>query len=123
VLVISWFLEREYRQHRMLDDELPATYAKWLAHLDGRLQREVGETRERVVKVVIHPGEIEIWARHQGRPVNERTRLDYAALMWSKEARRPAAGDSKAPIGALVKNRRHDPRPRAIGSDRQADTR
>jgi hypothetical protein len=68
VLVVPWLLEREYRQHRALDDELPATYAKWLVTVDARLEREAGETRLRIVKVVIHPGEIETWASNTGRP-------------------------------------------------------
>jgi hypothetical protein len=45
VLVVSWFLEREYRQHRVLDDELPATYAKWRPIVEARLQRKHSATR------------------------------------------------------------------------------
>jgi hypothetical protein len=37
----SWFLEREYRQHRVLDDELPATYANggqlWMPAYNGSI--------------------------------------------------------------------------------------
>jgi hypothetical protein len=103
VLVVPWLLEREYRQHRALDDELPATYAKWLVTVDARLEREAGETRLRIVKVVIHPGEIETWASNTGRQVNERTRSDYADLTWRKEADRWCAGGGKTPAGALAK--------------------
>ena len=41
MLVISWLLEREYRQHRALDAELPTTYTKWLGSLNNRLQQDV----------------------------------------------------------------------------------
>ena len=42
MLVVSWLLEREYRQHRALDPALPLTYTKWLAATD-RLQQEADE--------------------------------------------------------------------------------
>jgi hypothetical protein len=63
VLVVSWLLEREYRQHRTLDADLPATYTKWLANLDKRLQQEADEANRRIIKMVVHPAEIENWAR------------------------------------------------------------
>jgi hypothetical protein len=105
VLVISWILEREYRRHRMLDDELPATYAKWQALADARLQRDPGDIRPRIVRVVIHPDEIETWANNTGRQVNEQARSDYADLMWQKERDNWRAGSVNARIGAQVKRR------------------
>jgi hypothetical protein len=116
VLVVPWLLKREYRQHRALDDELPATYAKWLVTVDARLGREAGETRLRIVKVVIHPGEIETWASNTGRQVSERTRSDYADLTWRKEPDRWCAGGGKTPAGALAKQR---PRAATIARLRQ----
>ena len=91
MLVVSWLLEREYRQHRALDPALPLTYTKWLATTD-RLQQEIDEKRERVVKVVIHPGEIATWAYREGREVNERARSDYAVFMWRLETNRRLEG-------------------------------
>jgi hypothetical protein len=82
VLVVSWLLKREYRQHRVLDAELPPTYSKWLASLDKRLQQEASEMNRRIIKVVIHPAEIETWARREDRQMNERARSNYAVLMW-----------------------------------------
>jgi hypothetical protein len=98
--VVSWLLEREYRQHRALDAELPVTYTKWLASLDKRLRQEADETNRRIIKVVIHPAEIETWARREGHEVNERARSDYAALMWRTETSRRLAGRNKAATGA-----------------------
>jgi hypothetical protein len=112
VLVVPWLLVREYRQHRALDDELPATYAKWLATVDAHLEREAGETRLRIVKVVIHPGEIETWASNTGgRQVNEQARSDYADLMWRKEVDRWRAGGGKTPVGALAEQQPRAPCP------------
>jgi hypothetical protein len=102
VLVVSWILEREYRQHRVLDAELPATYTKWLASLDQRLRQEADETNRRIIKVVIHPAEIETWARREGREVNERTRSDYAALTWRTADARRRAGREKRSSGVLA---------------------
>ena len=92
MVVVAWLLEREYRQHRALDPALPLTYTKWLATTD-RLQQEIDEKRERVVKVVIHPGEIATWAYREGREVNERARSDYAVIYV-------ALGDQPSSCGA-----------------------
>jgi hypothetical protein len=92
MLVVSWLLEREYRLHRLLDINLPETFSKWRATVDARVQRKGCETPERIVKVVIHPGEIETWARHEGRPVNEQARPDYADLLWRIDADFSRAG-------------------------------
>lgn len=123
MLVVSWLLEREYRRHRVLDDELPATYAKWLATVDTRLQREAGETRVRIVKVVVHPGEIENWARHAGRQVNEQARSDFADSLWQTEEDHRRAGGRRTPIGALASHRTPDPRPGVASGGLQADAR
>jgi hypothetical protein len=98
--VVSWLLEREYRQHRGLDAELPTTYSKWLDSLDKRLQQEADEpTPRRIVKMVIHPAEIERWGRREGRQVNERARSDYADLMWHIANARRRAGRDKGATG------------------------
>src|ERR1700722_877838 len=99
MLVVSWLLEREYRQHRALDPALPLTYTKWLGTTD-RLQQETDEKRERVVKVVIHPGEIATGAYREGREVNERARSDYAVFMWRLETNRRLAGRNNAAIAS-----------------------
>jgi hypothetical protein len=102
VLVVSWLLERDYRRHRVLDDELPTTYAKWR---------------------VVHPGEIENWARHAGRKVNEQGRSDFADLMWQTEEDHRRAGGHRTPIGALANHRTPDPRPGVASGGLQADAR
>jgi hypothetical protein len=85
-LVIPWLLEREYQQHRNLDYYgLPETFAAWhqlASALTGKLSRV---TNRRVVKVVIHPGELEEWARRKGRAVNSRVRSDFAGALWRTE--------------------------------------
>jgi hypothetical protein len=97
VLVVPWLLEREYRRHRVLDAELPLTYAKWLASLDKRLEQEADEPKHgRIVKVVIHPAEIATWARREGREVNERSRSHYADLLWRIDDGRRRAGRDNA---------------------------
>ena len=79
VQVMPWLLEREYQQHRNLDYYgLPETFAAWqelASALAGKLSRVTGR---RVVKVVIHPGELEEWARRKGRAVDARVRSDFA---------------------------------------------
>jgi hypothetical protein len=102
MLVVSWLLGREYRQHRALDPTLPMTYTKWLATID-RLQQETDEKRERFVKVVIHPGEIATWAYRERRAVNERARSDYAVVVWRLETSRRLAGRDNAAMAS----RRH----------------
>jgi hypothetical protein len=95
--VVPWLLEREYRRHRVLDAELPLTYAKRLASLDKRLEQEADEPKHgRIVKVVIHPAEIATWARREGREVNERYRSDYADLLWRIDDGRRRAGHDNA---------------------------
>jgi hypothetical protein len=41
--------------------------------------------RPQVAKVVVHPGEMENWARHPGRHMNAQARADFAGLMWQTE--------------------------------------
>ena len=107
MVVVAWLLEREYRQHRALDPALPLTYTKWLANID-RLQQETDKKQERVVKVVIHPGEIATWAYREGREVNERARSDYAGVLWRLETNRRLEGRNSA---AMASRRDTDPMP------------
>lgn len=85
VQVMPWLLEREYRQHRNLDYEgLPETFAAWCdsASVAGYQMRA---RRRKVVKVVIHPGELEEWARRTGHAINAEARSDFAQLLWRCE--------------------------------------
>jgi hypothetical protein len=86
VQVMPWLLEREYQQHRNLDYYgLPETFATWqelASALAGKLSRVTGR---RVAKVVIHPGELEEWARRKGRAVDARVRSDFAGTLWRTE--------------------------------------
>ena len=86
-LVIPWLLEREYQQHRKLDYfRLPETFEEWretASELADQLSRVTGR---RVVKVVIHPGELEEWARRQGRVVSAQLRSRFAEMLWQAES-------------------------------------
>ena len=85
VEVMPWLLEREYRQHRNLDyNGLPETFAVWreTANIAGY---RVRARHRRVVKVIIHPGELEEWARQTGQAVSARTRSDFAQMLWQAE--------------------------------------
>lgn len=86
-LVIPWLLEREYQQHRNLDYYgLPETFEEWCetaSELADQLSRVTGR---RVVKVVIHPGELEEWARRQGRVVSAQVRSRFAEVLWQAES-------------------------------------
>jgi hypothetical protein len=83
IVVLPWLLEREYRQHRSLDPTgLPKTFIAWRKEARARAARLARLRIGRVVRVVIHPGELESWARQNGRPVNDETRLSLAELIW-----------------------------------------
>ncbi len=91
VEVMPWLLEREYRQHRNLDySGLPKSFAVWreTASMAGYHARV---RRQRVVKVIIHPGELEEWARQTGQAVSARARTDFAQLLWLAEIGRVTA--------------------------------
>ena len=82
VQVIPWLLEREYRQHRSLDQrDLPDRYSEWLTKLT-RVVAELAETGRRVVKMVVHPGELELWAQQSSLSVNDATRRMFAASRY-----------------------------------------
>jgi hypothetical protein len=46
MVVVSWLLQREYRQHRALDPALPLTYTKWLATTDRFSKRPMKNENE-----------------------------------------------------------------------------
>ena len=74
-LVIPWLLEREYQQHRNLDYYgLPETFEEWREAANALAYQLSRVTGRRVVKVVIHPGELEEWARRKGRAVRSSRR-------------------------------------------------
>ena len=85
-LVIPWLLEREYQQHRNLDYYgLPETFAVWRETAGALADQLSRVTGRRVVKVVIHPGELEEWARRTGRAVSTKMRSDFAETLWRAE--------------------------------------
>ncbi len=85
VQVMPWLLEREYRQHRNLDYEgLPETFAVWRETASDAGYRARAR-RRRVVKVVIHPGELEEWARRTGQIVSDQARWNFAQIVWRSE--------------------------------------
>jgi hypothetical protein len=84
VQVMPWLLEREYQQHRNLDYEgLPETFAAWREAASSPMRKD----RRRLVKVVVHPSELEEWARRRGRAVSARARSDFAERLWEAETR------------------------------------
>lgn len=88
VQVMPWLLEREYQQHRNLDYQgLPETFAVWheTASVAGY---RVRASHRRVVKVIIHPGELEEWARQTGQAVSSQARSDFAERLWQAETSR-----------------------------------
>ena len=86
-LVIPWLLEREYQQHRNLDYYgLPETFEEWRETASVLADQLSRVTRRRVVKVVIHPGELEEWARRKGQAISAQMRSDFARAVWRTEA-------------------------------------
>ena len=86
-LVIPWLLEREYQQHRNLDYYgLPETFEEWRETASVLADQLSRVTRRRVVKVVIHPGELEEWARRKGQAVSAQMRSDFARAVRRTEA-------------------------------------
>jgi hypothetical protein len=57
-------------------------------------------TGRRVVKVVIHPGELEEWARRKGRAASDRVRSDFAGTLWRTENAYVADPDFRVRTGA-----------------------
>jgi hypothetical protein len=80
-------LAREYQQHRNLDYYgLPETFEAWreiASELADQLSRVTGR---RIVKVVIHPGELEEFARRQGRAMSAQVRSRFAEMLWQAES-------------------------------------
>ena len=85
VVVIPWLLEREYRQHRRLDPTgLPKTFIAWRREAQARAARMARLRVGRVVRVVIHPGELEARARQAGHPVDDEARFNFAEIVWRR---------------------------------------
>jgi hypothetical protein len=86
-LVIPWLLEREYQQHRNLDYYgLPETFEEWREIANALADQLSRVTGRRVVKVVLHPGELEEWARRKGQAVSTKVRSDFAETLWRTES-------------------------------------
>ncbi|MGC1409211.1 MAG: hypothetical protein WA864_09750 [Acetobacteraceae bacterium] len=100
-LAIPWLLEREYQQHRNLDYYgLPETFEEW-QEVAGALADQLSRvTSRRLVKMVIHPGELEEWARRKGRAVSTEVRTDFARALWQAENAYTADRDFHTRAGA-----------------------
>ena len=86
-LGIPWLLVREYQQHRNLDYYgLPETFEEWREAANALADQLARVTGRRIVKVVIHPGELEEWARRQERAVSAQVRSEFARTVWRAEA-------------------------------------
>ena len=100
-LVIPWLSEREYQQHRNLDYYgLPEAFEEWRESANALNEQLSRVTGRRVVKVVIHPGELEEWARRKGRAVSAKVRSDFAEALWRTENAYTADRDSRVRTGA-----------------------
>ena len=105
-VVIPWLLPREYRQHRILDREgLPPTFTGWHAMAIRQAARVAQTGRHpRIVRVVVHPAELEAWSQETRRRVDSQTRLDFAETLWRAErdrlqaAKRPGRGKRSVPL-------------------------
>jgi hypothetical protein len=79
VVATPWLLERESRQHRGLDPTgLPKTFVAWRKEARARAIKLARLRIGRVVRVVIHPGELEAWARQTRSPVDDEARSNFA---------------------------------------------
>ena len=79
---------------------LPVAFEEWRAtanSLNGQLSRVSGR---QVVKVVIHPRELEEWARRRGRALSARARSDFAETLWRTEGAYTADRDFRVRTGA-----------------------
>jgi hypothetical protein len=86
-LVVPWLLEREYQQHRNLDYYgMPETFDEWRATASALADQLAPVTGRRVVRVVIHPGELEESTRRNGQAVSAQARSDFAGTIWLAEA-------------------------------------
>ena len=88
-IIVPWLLEREYARHRSLDPTLPAAFYEWRTrqlHEADRLARRDGA---QVVRMVIHPVELEAWARRNRRTVVELARTTFANALWDAGIGRP----------------------------------
>ena len=82
-------MEREYQQHRNLGyDLLPETFAEWRKMASARAEHFARARSERVVKVIIHPRELDEWAQQTGRVVDDKARSVFARMLWQAEAER-----------------------------------
>jgi hypothetical protein len=100
-LVIPWLLVREYQQHRNLDYYgLPETFEEWREMASALADQLSRVTRRRFVKVVIHPGELEEWARRRGQAVSAKMRSDFAEALWRTESAYTADRDFNVRTGA-----------------------
>jgi hypothetical protein len=98
-VVIPWLLPREYRQHRILDpDGLTPTFKGWHAVAIRQATREArAGRRPRIVKVVIHPAELEAWSRETGCRIDGQTRADFLEMVWQAERDGLLAGATEHP--------------------------
>jgi hypothetical protein len=89
------------RRHRNLDYYgLPETFEEWREAANALAYQLSRVTSRRVVKVVIHPGELEEWARRKGRAVSAQVRLDFAVTLWRTEKPYAADPDLRVRSGA-----------------------
>lgn len=100
-LVIPWLLEREYQPHRNLDYYgLPEVFEEWRETANTLADQLSRLTGRRVVKVVVHPGELEEWARRKGRAVSAKVRSHFAETLWRTESAYTTDRDFRVRTGA-----------------------
>ena len=88
-----------FHRHGQREGRILQTFAAWqelASALAGKLTRVTGR---RVAKVVIHPGELEEWARRRGRAVDARVRSDFAGTLWRTQNAYVADPDFRMRMG------------------------
>ena len=85
-VTVPWILGREYAQHRSLDpDGLPERFEDWCT-AQKRICGMLAEVlRQRVVRVVIRPRELESWAMRHGVAIDDGARAQLAADLWKQK--------------------------------------
>src|SRR5262245_39113263 len=79
--VVPWLLEREYTRHRTLDPSLPVLFKDWREHCLSEIDTLKKTQSGRIVRFVVHPGELEAWTGSCGRAVDAAAREDFARAL------------------------------------------
>jgi hypothetical protein len=88
--VVPWLLKREYKAHRILDPVgLPEIFETWRERQQHKVDRLAKLSLGRIVKLVIHPKELQAFAQQNALVVDEKTRTLFAEELWTDGVGRP----------------------------------